>query len=223
MAADLVAGVALSGLVLLLGRGSASRLRPAAAWRPSLPAFSLSRPPVSSAAIDVPSALALELRSGRDLAAALTAVADEHPPLGDRLRRAGVAARSGGLVGPALVGDADSLGRSLLATGACCDASTATGLPLAELLDTVAEAARGRAVLVGRAKAELAGARSTTVVLACLPAVGLAMGHLLGARPLHILLGTVWGAGCLVAALLLTVVGLAWSRAIRVGVVRGLP
>jgi tight adherence protein B len=121
------------------------------------------------------------------------------------------------------VGPSDPLGRSLRVTARCCDVSASSGLALAEILDAVAREARVRLVLVGRAKAELAAARSTSVVLGCLPLVGLGMGQLLGARPWHVLLSTGWGLACLLAALVLTALGAAWSRAIARSAARRLP
>ncbi len=73
------------------------------------------------------------------------------------------------------------------------------------------------------ARAELAGSRSTTVVLALLPLAGMAMGELVGARPFQTLVGTGWGGGCLLAALALTGIGVAWTRAITSGLRRSLP
>ena len=98
--------------------------------------------------------------------------------LSDRLHRAAAAAAQGADIGPILttgaiaVTDAtrtvDPLAGAA-ATAACCDVSTSAGLPLADVLDAVAQSARSHAVLVGRAKAELAGASTTSVVLGCLP------------------------------------------------------
>jgi tight adherence protein B len=239
--AALLAGAAVAGLIVLTGTGSASRLRspvlPLPLWSWPAPR---SRPDVAATGVDVPASLALELRSGRDLAGAFAAVAEEladNPRLASRLRAAGASAARGdpvrhaltvahGVVARGVVSDfavTDGVASALQVTAACCDVSVTAGLPLAEILDTVAEEARTRLVLVGRAKAELAGARSTSVVLACLPAVGLAMGQLLGARPVRVLLTTGWGAGCLCVALMLTGAGAAWSRAIRVSAERRLP
>ena len=232
MIASALAASALALAVLL--EGSSSRSRLAAVQRPSRSTRSwLARPRRArraDAALDVPWGLALELRSGRDLAGALRAVADELADGGDvsdRLHRAAAVAARGGDVGPTLTtgahGEPDALGGALRPTAACCDASTSAGLPLADVLVAVAQSARSHAVLLGRAKAELAGASATSVVLGCLPLAGLAMGQLLGARPGHVLLGTRWGLACLGGSLLLTAVGVGWLRLIARGLRKTLP
>jgi tight adherence protein B len=183
-----------------------------------------------SAAVDVPLALALELRAGRELGPALEAVSLEQqgfPELAARLRQSAVVAASGGDVGAALTGSSppgrDPVSASLLVTAACCGSAVSAGLPLADLLNAAGSAARAGVSLRGMARAELAGARSTAVVLAGLPLAGLAMGQALGARPAAVLVGTGWGAGCLLAAFALTVAGLLWTRAITAGLRQALP
>jgi tight adherence protein B len=184
----------------------------------------------SAAAVDVPLALALELRAGRGLGPALEAVSLEQqgfPELSARLRHGALVAASGGDVGAALTGSSapgrDLVTASLLVTAACCGSAVSAGLPLADLLDAAGSTARAGVSLQGMARAELAGARSTAMVLAALPLAGLAMGQALGARPAAVLFGTRWGAGCLLAAFALTVAGLLWTRAITAGLRRALP
>ncbi|BEP12851.1 hypothetical protein acdb102_11620 [Acidothermaceae bacterium B102] len=247
MIAAVEAATALALAILLAGNDSRSRLatllHPSARSRAGSPSPfwhwrarpGRSRRAAVAASVEVPFGLALELRSGRDLAGALRAVGDELAggEVSDRLHRAAAAAAHGGDVGPILTagatsfpaatGDLDALGVALRATAACCDASTSAGLPLAEVLDAVAHSARSHAVLVGRAKAELAGASTTSVVLGCLPLAGLAMGQLLGARPGHVLLGTAWGLACLGLAMLLTAVGVGWFRLIGRGLRKAIP
>jgi tight adherence protein B len=208
-----------------------ARPRPARTDRPATRAGSGRRRLESmSAAVDVPLALALELRAGRELGPALEAVSlEQHgfPELAARLRHSAVVAASGGDVGAALTGSSppgrDPVSASLLVTAACCGSAVSAGLPLADLLDAAGSAARAGVSLRGMARAELAGARSTAVVLAGLPLVGLAMGQALGARPAAVLVGTGWGAGCLLAASALTVAGLLWTRAITAGLRQALP
>ena len=236
MTSVVVAVAALALWVLLTGDGSRARL--VAVLGPSTGSWSWrwpgravrSRQAAAAAALDVPFGLALELRSGRDLAGALQAVGDELADMGDvsdRLHQAAAAAAEGRGIGPTLTtgtdGGAGPIGEALRPTAACCDASTSGGLPLADVLDAVARSARSHAVLVGRAKAELAGASTTSVLLACLPLAGLAMGQLLGARPGHVLLGTPWGLACLGLALVLTAAGVGWFRLIARGLRRALP
>jgi tight adherence protein B len=238
MTSAVAAGAAMSTAVLLAGRGSHRRLRSLAAAAVTFPDQPRVRPEsarrrraaVVAASLDVPFGLSLELRSGRDLPSALSAVADELASFGllsTRLRNGAAVAANGGDLRSALTlgsdGAPDRLGDALRVTGACCWASLAVGLPLADLLDAAADAARSGVALSGKATAELAGSRSTAMVLAALPLVGLAMGELLGARPQQVLLGTPWGAWCLVASAVLTATGLLWSRAITAGLRRAMP
>jgi tight adherence protein B len=242
MGGDLIVALCLLGLVGL-GGGSDQRLlavmrrqvAPAAGQAsptgqaPGLRSRRRRRQALAAAAVGVPSGLALELRAGRDLGAALAAVAREQegtPGLSARLREAADVARAGRDVGAALLagGSAEEpVQAALRVTAACCGSAAAAGLPIADLLDSAAAAARAGASLRGMARAELAGARSTATVLAVLPLAGIAMGQLLGARPLAVLAGSAWGAGCLLAATALTVAGLLWMRAITAGVRRSLP
>lgn len=88
------------------------------------------------------------------------------------------------------------------------------GLALAELLTAA------RADLVGRIRfrdctaAALAGARASAAVLSVLPLLGIVLGQLMGAAPLHVLLSP--GAGTILLPLgtALISVGLLWTDAI---------
>ncbi len=65
-------------------------------------------------------------------------------------------------------------------------------------------------------RAQLAGARSTAVMLAGLPVLGLLMGSALGANPLRVLLHTGAGLGCLVTGGALEGAGVWWAlRVVR--------
>jgi tight adherence protein B len=57
---------------------------------------------------------------------------------------------------------------------------------------------------------QLASVRATATVLATLPAVAVAMGHLLGARPVEVLFGTPIGVACLLLGSVLALVGWWW-------------
>ncbi|MDX6256222.1 MAG: tight adherence protein [Frankiales bacterium] len=237
MGLDVLVAACLLGLGAL-GAGSDRRLMAVMRRRAAPPAGRApglmhrpgrGRSALPAAAVTVPSALALELRAGRDLSSALTSVADEHedlPELSARLRQAAGVGLAGGDVGGALAGrqgEHEGVGAALRVTAACCGSAASAGLPIADLLDSAAAAARAGATLQGMARAELAGTRSTAAVLAVLPLAGIAMGQLLGARPLAVLVGTGWGAGCLVGATALTAAGLLWMRAITAGVRRSVP
>ena len=71
-------------------------------------------------------------------------------------------------------------------------------LGLADALDRIDEAMRHEHEVATEVDGQLASVRATATVLATLPAVAVAMGHLLGARPVEVLFGTPIGAACLV-------------------------
>jgi tight adherence protein B len=89
--------------------------------------------------------------------------------------------------------------------------AAATGAPLADLLDRIEADARAVDRLRMAASAQDAGARATAWLLAILPLAGLALGRLIGADPVHVLLRTPIGAACALAAVALQVAGLAWA------------
>jgi tight adherence protein B len=89
-----------------------------------------------------------------------------------------------------------------------------TGAPLAEVLDRIEADARATDRARASAAAQAAGARATAWLLAALPAGGLALGYLIGADPLAVLLHTPVGATCALAAVALQLAGLAWTRRI---------
>ncbi|MDJ0393512.1 type ii secretion system integral membrane subunit [Rhodococcus sp. G-MC3] len=71
-----------------------------------------------------------------------------------------------------------------------------------------------------RTEASLAGARATGTVLACLPAVGVALGQAMGASPLSVLFGGGLGGILLVVGAGLACAGLLWTNAITEKVCR---
>lgn len=111
---------------------------------------------------------------------------------------------------------------TLAGLAACWQVGESTGAGLAEAVDRLARAARLDEETRSQLAAHLAGPRATARVLAGLPAVGLALGVMLGADPLGWLLGTPLGWGCLVLGVLLSAAGMAWTAAIVRGVERRL-
>ena len=86
-----------------------------------------------------------------------------------------------------------------------------TGAPLADLLDRLEVDLRGLERVRLTAAAHAAGTRATAGLLAVLPVAGIAVGYGMGADPLHVLLHTPIGAACAGAAVLLQLLGLAWT------------
>ncbi|MCB5181062.1 type II secretion system F family protein, partial [Streptomyces antimicrobicus] len=106
----------------------------------------------------------------------------------------------------------------LAGMAACWRVSVDGGGALASGLERLEGALRAERDREESLRAQLAGARSTAVVLAVLPVVGLLMGTALGADPLRVLLHTPLGLGCLVVGGLLEVLGLLWClRIVRAG------
>jgi tight adherence protein B len=99
--------------------------------------------------------------------------------------------------------------RQLGAALVVCRAGGARLAPVARALASQAQAAGQRA---GELDAALAGPRSSGRLVAGLPIVGIAFAGLLGARPVHILLGSPVGSACLVVGVLLDLLGLRWLR-----------
>jgi tight adherence protein B len=173
-------------------------------------------------AVTLCAALAAELRAGLPPGPALASAAGELPSLGPRLGRAARAVGRGALLGEelALAGVDEQCAR-LAAVAAVCAAGEATGSGIADVLDRVGS---GFAT-DDQSKAELAalaaGPRATTVVLAGLPAVAVAMGTALGLAPLRILFHTALGMGLWLAAALLEMLGIIWVRRITAAALRG--
>jgi tight adherence protein B len=86
----------------------------------------------------------------------------------------------------------------------------ATGSGLADALERVGDAMRHEHDVATEVHGQLTAVRATATVLATLPLVAVAMGHVLGARPLAVLLGSPVGAACLGAGLLLALTGWWW-------------
>jgi len=120
--------------------------------------------------------------------------------------------------GPAARGEsADPAWRAL---GAAWRLSEQTGAPLGDVLDRLAAGLRQELEVEAEVEASLAAPRATARLLAGLPLVGVALGELLGARPVAVLLGTSLGRGCALGGLLLAAAGQAWTRALVARVVR---
>ncbi|MEE1787009.1 type II secretion system F family protein [Streptomyces sp. SP17BM10] len=179
--------------------------------------------------VELCAALAGELRSGATPEQALHVVttrtaADPQArrTLGEEPLARLAAGRYGGDVPAALHLLAELPGGSgAAAIAACWRVASDGGAGLAAALDRVAEALRGERALAEEIAGELAGPRTTIAVLAALPAAGLLLGTAMGARPVHVLLHTSAGLGCLAVGAGLEGLGVAWTARIVRAAARG--
>ena len=113
-----------------------------------------------------------------------------------------------------------ALGPAWRSLAAAWRLSEQTGAPLADVLDRLAVGLRQEAEVEAEVEAALAAPRATARLLAGLPLVGVALGELIGAHPLAVLVGTPMGRVCAVGGLVLAGVGQLWTRALVARVVR---
>lgn len=156
-------------------------------------------------------ALAGEVRAGRQPGEALLTAARDTGGLGEARSAVLAAARFGGDVPGALTGASRQPGADgLVGLAACWRVAVDQGAGLAAGLDRLEAALRAERDQRAELRAQLAGARATAVMLAALPGLGLLLGVALGADPLHVLLHTGAGLGCLLIGGLLEGVGVWW-------------
>ncbi|WP_037663434.1 type II secretion system F family protein, partial [Streptomyces aurantiacus] len=157
-----------------------------------------------------------EVRAGRQPGQALRMAAEAGGGAGGGLgeARTGVlaAARFGGDV-PAALREAarDPGAEGLLGLTACWRVAVDRGAGLAAGLDRLEAALRAERDQRADLRAQLAGSRSTALMLAGLPLLGLLMGAALGADPLRVLFHTGAGLGCLLVGGLLEGAGVWWA------------
>jgi tight adherence protein B len=153
------------------------------------------------------STLASQIRVGRVPAEALDGAAADCPVLGDASRA------------QALGGDVTTVWRSsstapghggLLDLARAWQVSKETGAPLAQSLEQVSDALNADQSLRTVVAGELAAPRATGKIMAALPLVGMGMGYLLGGNPIHFLLSSPYGWGCLVLGVALAAAGVLW-------------
>ncbi|MBD0424417.1 type II secretion system F family protein [Streptomyces sp. TRM S81-3] len=162
-------------------------------------------------------ALAGEVRAGRQPGEALLYAAHDSGGLGDGQAAVLAAARFGGDVPGALAAAARQPGADgLRGLAACWRVAVDQGAGLAAGLERLEAALRAERDQRADLRAQLAGARATAVMLAGLPVLGLLLGVALGADPLHVLLHTGAGLGCLLAGAVLEGLGAWWvTRIVR--------
>ncbi|WP_217140762.1 type II secretion system F family protein [Streptomyces sp. AC627_RSS907] len=162
-------------------------------------------------------AVAGEVKAGRQPAEALLCAAHDFAGLGDARAAVLAAARFGGDVPGALTAAARQPGaEGLRGLAACWRVAVDQGAGLAAGLDRLEGALRAERDQRSDLRAQLAGARATAVMLAGLPALGLLLGVALGSDPLHVLLHTGAGLGCLLVGGVLEGLGMWWvGRIVR--------
>ncbi|HEX3787601.1 MAG TPA: type II secretion system F family protein [Pseudonocardiaceae bacterium] len=159
-----------------------------------------------------------ELRAGAHPAtAAESAATDAAEPAAAILHTVAATARLGG-----------DVGESLRASETAHPALTGTlrpmihawslaqrhGLPLAEVLAAVARDLDGQLRFARQVQARMAGPRASAAVLAALPVVGVLLGQLMGANPVHVLFTPGVGQFLLAAGTTLACVGIRWTAAL---------
>jgi tight adherence protein B len=161
-----------------------------------------------SALTEALAALAAELRSGRSLeqatAAAVAACADDDS--GRALVRAVRAPDA-----PTSGDSGDEVGCALRRVSAATLLSTRTGCSLAAVVGAVEDDLRARRRQRLDLRSATAGSRASTLLLAGLPLLALAMGGGVGADPWRVLTTTPTGQVLLVAGAALEAAGLVWS------------
>ncbi|MFF1440742.1 type II secretion system F family protein [Streptomyces sp. NPDC058295] len=164
------------------------------------------------AVIALCAALAGEVLAGRQPGEALRRAAQDSGGLGAAQPSVLAAARFGGDVPKALAAAARQPGADgLLGLAACWRVAVDQGAGLAAGLDRLEAALRTERDQRADLRAQLAGPRATVVMLAGLPVLGLLLGAALGANPLHVLLHTGAGLGCLLVGGVLEGVGMWWA------------
>ncbi|MFD9629210.1 type II secretion system F family protein [Streptomyces violascens] len=164
-------------------------------------------------------AVAGELRAGRQPGQALAAGARDTAALGAATASVVAAAKFGGDVPGALREAAREPGAEGLAgVAACWQVAVDGGAGLASGLERLESALRAEREQQDALSSELAGPRTTVLLLALLPALGLVLGTAMGASPLRVLLHSPAGFGCLLVAAVLETAGVWWAaRIVRAG------
>lgn len=156
-------------------------------------------------------ALAREVHAGADLTSAVAALRESAGPVvSDLLGRLVDAAGGAPTVGSVRKGSA----RIEAALAASVALSRRVGVPLAGLLDRLAEGLADEQHAAEQRSAAVAGARLSGWVLAGLPAMGILLGVGMGADPVPVLLADGLGGVLLVVGTMLSCAGLLWSARI---------
>lgn len=155
-----------------------------------------------------------ELRVGAHPVAAFGVAAKEVDPIvGGALRTVAARARMGADVAAGLrsVARRSSLPAYWERLAVCWQLAHARGLAIATLMQTAQRDIAARDRFSAQVAAGMAGARTTAAVLAGLPVLGVGLGHLIGAEPVHFLVSDGAGQWLLAIGVALSCTGLAWS------------
>lgn len=161
-----------------------------------------------------------ELRAGAHPVAAFDAAgAEVGGDVGERLRTVAARGRLGADVAAGIrsVATMSAIPESWVRLAVCWQLAQSHGLAIATLMRTAHHDIVERERFRARVDAGLAGARTTAVVLAGMPVLGIALGQLIGADPLTFLLSGGAGGVLLVIGIALSCLGLCWSDRIVAG------
>jgi tight adherence protein B len=167
-----------------------------------------------TAAAEAMAVLAAELRAGRPPGVALSNASHVAVgPTAAALAEAGSASGLGALPAEVLhrAADASAVPELLRGLAVCWQVCQGSGSSLASAVDRLEDGLRAEQECRDEVEAELAGPRSTALMLAVLPVFGLLMGAGLGAKPVHTLLHTPLGSVCLAVGVALDLVGVWWT------------
>lgn len=165
--------------------------------------------------------LVAELRAGTHPAVAAKSAAQDAGEVctaaGAALHAVGSSARLGSTMDPAVVhttmaGPATRRALGQLVRGWAL--AHRYGIPLADVLESVRRDLDAGARISAGQHARMAGPRTSAALLAALPVLGIALGELMGARPLSVLAGSIPGQLLLLVGAALIIAGSAWSARI---------
>jgi tight adherence protein B len=155
-----------------------------------------------------------ELRVGAHPVAAFNVAATEvDGPVAESLRAVAARARLGADVSAGLrsVSAGSALPAHWERLAVCWRLAQDHGLSIAPLMQTAQRDVVERERFSARVEAGMTGARTTAVVLAGLPLLGVGLGELIGAQPLSFLLSSGAGGWLLVIGVTLVCAGMLWS------------
>lgn len=164
-----------------------------------------------------------ELRIGAHPVQAFSVSAAETEGVGAALRAVAARARLGADVPAGLrsMADGSALAGHWERLAVCWQLADEHGLAISTLMRAAQRDITERQRFSACVAAGMAGARATAAILAGLPVVGVLLGQLIGAAPLHLLLGGPPGGWLLVSGVTLSCAGLLWSDRITDRVAAG--